>query len=57
MHLFDLRFPMPYNRAMERRLPIGIQDFASLRGEGFCYVDKTAQVHRLITGSGTTSST
>jgi len=33
-------------------LPIGIQDFASLRGGGFCYADKTALVHRLITGSG-----
>jgi len=31
---------------------IGIQDFASLRSEGFCYVDKTASIHRLITGSG-----
>jgi len=37
---------------MKRRLPIGIQDFASIREEGFCYVDKTARVHQLITGSG-----
>jgi len=35
-----------------RRLPIGIQDFAAIREEGFCYVDKTALIHRLITGSG-----
>jgi hypothetical protein len=35
-----------------RRLPIGIQDFASIREDGFCYVDKTALIHRLITGSG-----
>jgi len=25
---------------MKRRLPIGIQDFISIREEGFCYVDK-----------------
>ncbi|MDR2898319.1 MAG: ATP-binding protein [Spirochaetaceae bacterium] len=37
---------------MSRRLPIGIQDFISIREEGFCYVDKTAHIHRLITGSG-----
>jgi len=37
---------------MKRRLPIGIQDFISLREEGFCYVDKTARIHQLITGSG-----
>ncbi len=37
---------------MKRRLPIGIQDFVSIREEGFCYVDKTARIHELITGSG-----
>jgi hypothetical protein len=37
---------------MKRRLPIGIQDFVSIREEGFCYVDKTAHIHRLINGSG-----
>jgi len=37
---------------MKRRLPIGIQDFVSIREEGFCYVDKTARIHRLINGSG-----
>jgi len=37
---------------MKRRLPIGIQDFVSIREEGFCYVDKTAQIHQLISGSG-----
>ena len=37
---------------MKRRLPIGIQDFVSIRKEGFCYVDKTAIIHKLITGSG-----
>jgi hypothetical protein len=30
-----------------RKLPIGIQDFPSLREDGFLYVDKTAYVHRL----------
>jgi len=37
---------------MNRLLPIGIQDFADIRERGFCYVDKTALVHRLISGSG-----
>jgi hypothetical protein len=37
---------------MNRKLPISIQDFVSLREDGFCYVDKTAHIHRLITGSG-----
>jgi hypothetical protein len=37
---------------MKRRLPIGMQDFVSIREEGFCYVDKTARIHQLITGSG-----
>ena len=37
---------------MKRRLPIGIQDFVTIREEGFCYVDKTARIHQLITGSG-----
>ena len=37
---------------MKRRLPIGIQDFTSIREDGFCYVDKTAGVYRLISGSG-----
>ena len=35
-----------------RRLPIGIQDFATIREEGFYYVDKTAHIHQLATGSG-----
>ena len=43
---------MPYNEAMKRRLPIGMQDFASLRSDGCCYVDKTSLIHRLITSSG-----
>jgi len=35
-----------------RKLPTGIQDFADIRKRGFCYVDKTACIHRLISGSG-----
>jgi hypothetical protein len=30
-----------------RKLPIGIQDFPSLREDGYLYVDKTALVHKL----------
>jgi len=37
---------------MRRLLPIGIQDFISIREDGFCYADKTARIHQLITGSG-----
>jgi hypothetical protein len=37
---------------MKRLLPLGLQDFASIREDGFCYVDKTARIHELITGSG-----
>jgi len=37
---------------MKRRLPIGMQDFVKIREDGFCYVDKTARIHQLISGSG-----
>jgi hypothetical protein len=37
---------------MRQRLPIGIQDFVSIREDGFLYVDKTARIHELVTGSG-----
>ncbi|MDR3334372.1 MAG: AAA family ATPase [Treponema sp.] len=37
---------------MKRRLPLGIQDFAKIREGGYCYVDKTARIHDLLTGSG-----
>ena len=37
---------------MKRRLPIGIQDFVSVREDGYVYADKTAGIHQLITGSG-----
>jgi hypothetical protein len=37
---------------MKRRLPIGIQDFVKIREEGYVYADKTARIHKLITGSG-----
>ncbi len=31
-----------------QRLPIGIQDFRTIRSEGFCYVDKTPLIRRLV---------
>ncbi len=31
-----------------RKLPIGIQDFESLKKDGYLYVDKTEQIYRLI---------
>ncbi|MDR3013027.1 MAG: ATP-binding protein [Chitinispirillales bacterium] len=36
---------------MKRLLPIGIQDFASIRERGFVYVDKTARIHEWLIGS------
>jgi hypothetical protein len=32
---------------MNRKMPIGVQDFETIRTEGFVYVDKTALVYRL----------
>ena len=32
----------------KRKLPIGIQDFVSIREDGYLYVDKTPLVHRLV---------
>jgi hypothetical protein len=43
---------MDHTEAMERRLPIGIQDFVGIRQEAYVYVDKTACIHKLATGSG-----
>ncbi|MDR0868696.1 MAG: AAA family ATPase, partial [Planctomycetota bacterium] len=37
---------------MKRLLPIGIQDFIGIRQDGFVYVDKTARIYDLLTGSG-----
>jgi hypothetical protein len=37
-----------------QRLPIGIQDFAKIREDNYCYVDKTALIHRMLTSSGST---
>jgi len=36
----------------KRLLPVGIQDFPDIRERGFVYVDKTARIYELITGSG-----
>ena len=30
-----------------RKLPVGIQDFTSLREDGYLYVDKTALVYKM----------
>ena len=34
-----------------RKLPIGVQGFPSLRGDGFVYVDKTEYIYKLTQGS------
>jgi hypothetical protein len=36
---------------MKRRLPIGIQDFATIREEGCVYIDKTARIYDVLTAS------
>jgi hypothetical protein len=37
---------------MKRKIPLGLQDFTTIREDGFCYVDKTALIYDLIAGSG-----
>jgi hypothetical protein len=39
----------PFSAPPEPKLPIGIQAFETLRGQGYLYVDKTRWVHRLVT--------
>jgi hypothetical protein len=39
---------------MKRRLPIGIQDFISIREDRYIYVDKIAIIYELLNGSGKT---
>jgi hypothetical protein len=39
---------------MKQKLPVGIQDFVKLREDDYVYVDKTAGIHKLLTGSGET---
>ena len=34
---------------MGKLYPVGIQNFESLRHDGYCYVDKTALMYRLVT--------
>ncbi|GHV11672.1 ATPase AAA [Fibrobacterales bacterium] len=34
------------------KLPLGIQTFSTIREDGYHYVDKTARIHELATGSG-----
>ena len=33
-----------------RKLPIGIQDFESIRKDGYLYVDKTGYIYELVHG-------
>ncbi|MDR2679526.1 MAG: AAA family ATPase, partial [Tannerella sp.] len=32
-----------------KKLPIGIQSFSNLRKDDYLYVDKTADIHRIVT--------
>ncbi|MDR2028896.1 MAG: AAA family ATPase, partial [Treponema sp.] len=34
---------------VQRKMPIGIQDFEDIRTGGYVYVDKTAYIYRLAT--------
>ena len=37
---------------MEKLYPVGIQNFEKIRRDGYCYVDKTEKIYRLVkTGS------
>ena len=33
-----------------KKLPIGIQTFSEIIQDGYCYVDKTPLIHRLVEG-------
>ena len=37
-------------KEIARKLPIGIQDFESIRNDGYVYVDKTEYVYELTHG-------
>lgn len=37
------------NKIMNKLYPIGIQNFESLRKDGYCYVDKTELIYQLVT--------
>ncbi|GHV13213.1 ATPase AAA [Fibrobacterales bacterium] len=37
---------------MPLKLPLGIQTFSTIREDGYHYVDKTARIHELVSGSG-----
>jgi hypothetical protein len=39
----------PFTDQPLQKLPIGIQAFETLRGQGYLYVDKTRWVHRMVT--------
>ncbi|MCD8074296.1 MAG: ATP-binding protein [Lachnospiraceae bacterium] len=40
------------DNGMKKKLPIGIEDFAEIRTEGFYYVDKTAMIRDLLNAWG-----
>lgn len=35
-----------------KRFPVGLQDFAGIRSNGFFYIDKTEYIHRLVHNEG-----
>ena len=45
---FLIKFADENKKMVGMKLPIGIQDFESLRIDGYAYVDKTEQIYRLI---------
>ena len=47
---YNAAMSIPDNGAAKRRLPIGIQTFREVRGEGYYYVDKTAHIQRMADG-------
>ena len=47
-NIFCVKFLL-YLGIMGKLYPVGIQNFESLRRDGFFYVDKTALMYRLVT--------
>jgi hypothetical protein len=39
----------PFSEPPLPKLPVGVQAFETLRGQGYLYVDKTRWVHRMVT--------
>ena len=51
-YIFKRQYPCyTIGMSFPRKLPIGVQSFKVLRNDRYLYVDKTAYIAQLITGS------